>query len=335
MKKQSTFQRLLSYMLAYKWLTLSAFAFVFLTTLVTTALPLLARTYIDQFISSGQAIAGFYLLAIYYGLFILRVLLTFLGQYSFAKVALSIVRDLRQEAFANIQKLRMAYFDQTPAGAIVSRLTNDTQAVADMFSSIFSSFLSSIFILVVTSATMFALDWRLALLILLFLPIMLASILLYQKLSTGLLKQVRSKLSDLNVKLSETIEGMRIVQAFGQEERLIDEFEEINQEHLNYTNQYLDVNSLLLRPAMSLLKILAYGVILTYFGLTWQTAGITAGIMYAFIQYANQLFNPLIEVMQNYSVLQTSMISADRVFEVIDRRDYEPIQSKHSCGSYH
>ena len=326
MKKQSTFQRLLSYMLAYKWLTLSAFAFVFLTTLVTTALPLLARTYIDQFISLGKAAAGFYLLAIYYGLFILRVLLTFLGQYSFAKVALSIVRDLRQEAFANIQKLRMAYFDQTPAGAIVSRLTNDTQAVADMFSSIFSSFLSSIFILVVTSATMFALDWRLALLILLFLPIMLASILLYQKLSTGLLKQVRSKLSDLNVKLSETIEGMRIVQAFGQEERLIDEFEEINQEHLNYTNQYLDVNSLLLRPAMSLLKILAYGVILTYFGLTWQTAGITAGIMYAFIQYANQLFNPLIEVMQNYSVLQTSMISADRVFEVIDRRDYEPIQ---------
>ena len=326
MKKQSTFQRLLSYMLAYKWLTLSAFAFVFLTTLVTTALPLLARTYIDQFISSGQAAAGFYLLAIYYGLFILRVLLTFLGQYSFAKVAHSIVRDLRQEAFANIQKLRMAYFDQTPAGAIVSRLTNDTQAVADMFSSIFSSFLSSIFILVVTAATMFALDWRLALLILLFLPIMLASILLYQKLSTGLLKQVRSKLSDLNVKLSETIEGMRIVQAFGQEKRFIDEFEEINQEHLNYTNQYLDVNSLLLRPAMSLLKILAYGVILTYFGLTWQTAGITAGIMYAFIQYANQLFNPLIEVMQNYSVLQTSMISAERVFEVIDRRDYEPIQ---------
>lgn len=326
MKKQSTFQRLLSYMLAYKWLTLSAFTFVFLTTLVTTALPLLARTYIDQFISSGQAAAGFYLLAIYYGLFILRVLLTFLGQYSFAKVAHSIVRDLRQEAFANIQKLRMAYFDQTPAGAIVSRLTNDTQAVADMFSSIFSSFLSSIFILVVTAATMFALDWHLALFILLFLPIMLASILLYQKLSTGLLKQVRSKLSDLNVKLSETIEGMRIVQAFGQEKRLIDEFEEINQEHLNYTNRYLDVNSLLLRPAMSLLKILAYGVILTYFGLTWQSAGITAGIMYAFIQYANQLFNPLIEVMQNYSVLQTSLISADRVFEVIDRRDYEPIQ---------
>lgn len=78
---------------------------------------------------------------------------------------------------------------------------------------------------------------------------------------------------------------------------------------------------------MSLLKILAYGVILTYFGLTWQVAGITAGIMYAFIQYVNQLFNPLIDVMQNYSVLQTSMVAAERVFEIMDRTDYEPEQA--------
>ena len=330
MKKQSIFNRLLSYMMRYKWITLLAFVFVFLTTLVTTALPLLARSYIDRFISTGHAAAGFYLLVIYYALFLLRVLLTFLGQYSFAKVAHSVVRDLRQEAFANIQKLRMAYFDQTPAGAIVSRLTNDTQAVADMFSSIFSSFLSSIFILVVTAVTMFTLNWQLAVFILMFLPIMLGTIMLYQRLSTNLLKQVRSRLSDLNVKLSESIEGMRIIQAFSQEERLATEFEEINQQHLEYTNRYLDVNSLLLRPAMSLLKILAYGVILSFFGLTWQVAGITAGVMYAFIQYANQLFNPLIEVMQNYSVLQTSMIAAERVFAVIDQKDYEPEQREHA-----
>ena len=225
MKKQSIFNRLLSYMMRYKWITLLAFVFVFLTTLVTTALPLLARSYIDRFISTGHVVAGFYLLVIYYALFLLRVLLTFLGQYSFSRVAHSVVRDLRQEAFANIQKLRMAYFDQTPAGAIVSRLTNDTQAVADMFSSIFSSFLSSIFILVVTAVTMFTLNWQLAVFILMFLPIMLGTIMLYQRLSTSLLKQVRSRLSDLNVKLSESIEGMRIIQAFSQEERLTTEFE--------------------------------------------------------------------------------------------------------------
>ena len=328
MTKQSTFRRLLGYMWRYKWISLLALAFIFATTMVTTALPLLARSYIDQFVSREAAINGLYLLGIYYGLFLLRVLLTFLGQYAFARVAYSIVRDLRQETFANMQQLGMAYFDQTAAGAIVSRLTNDTQSVADMFSSIFSNFLSSMLILVVTIVTMLALNWRLTLLIVLFLPIMLGSIILYQRLSNRLLKQVRAKLSDLNVKLSESIEGMRIIQAFGQEKRLIDEFEAINREHLDFSNRYLNVNSLFLRPAMSLLKILAYALILTYFGLSWQVAGVTAGIMYAFIQYVNQLFNPLIDVMQNYSVLQTSMVAAERVFELMDRRDFEPEQAE-------
>lgn len=328
MTKQSTFRRLLGYMWRYKWISLLALAFIFATTLVTTALPLLARSYIDQFVSREAATNGLYLLGIYYGLFLLRVLLTFLGQYAFARVAYSIVRDLRQETFANMQQLGMAYFDQTAAGAIVSRLTNDTQSVADMFSSIFSNFLSSMLILVVTIVTMLALNWRLTLLIVLFLPIMLGSIILYQRLSNRLLKQVRAKLSDLNVKLSESIEGMRIIQAFGQEKRLIEEFEAINSEHLDFSNRYLNVNSLFLRPAMSLLKILAYAVILTYFGLSWQVAGVTAGVMYAFIQYVNQLFNPLIDVMQNYSVLQTSMVAAERVFELMDRRDFEPEQAE-------
>ena len=327
MKKKATFHRLLGYMWRYRIVSIMALTFILLTTLVTTALPLLARYFIDQFIGRNQAFAGLPLLALYYGLFLLRVLFTFLGKYFFARVAQSVVRDLRQESFANIQRLQMAYFDKTPAGAIVSRLTNDTQAVADMFSEIFSNFLSSLLILVVTLSAMFALNWQLTLMIALFLPLMAASILLYQHLSNRQLKQVRNKLSDLNVKLSESIEGMRIIQAFGQEKRLLREFEEINGQHLGFTNRYLNINSLFLRPAMSLLKILAYGVILTYFGLTWQVAGITAGIMYAFIQYVNQLFNPLIDVMQNYSVLQTSMVAAERVFEIMDRTDYEPEQA--------
>ena len=330
MKKKATFHRLLGYMWRYRIVSSMALTFILLTTLVTTALPLLARYFIDQFIGRNQAFAGLPLLALYYGLFLLRVLFTFLGKYFFARVAQSVVRDLRQESFANIQRLQMAYFDKTPAGAIVSRLTNDTQAVADMFSEIFSNFLSSLLILVVTLSAMFALNWQLTLMIALFLPLMAASILLYQHLSNRQLKQVRNKLSDLNVKLSESIEGMRIIQAFGQEKRLLREFEEINGQHLGFTNRYLNINSLFLRPAMSLLKILAYGVILTYFGLTWQVAGITAGIMYAFIQYVNQLFNPLIDVMQNYSVLQTSMVAAERVFEIDYRTDYEPEQANHN-----
>ena len=160
-----------------------------------------------------------------------------------------------------------------------------------------------------------------------FLPIIWFSIRLYRKLSNRLVKMTRQKLSDINVKLSESIEGMRIVQAFRQEKRLTDEFEQINGEHLDYANRSVDVNSLFLRPAMTLLQVLAYAVILTFFGLNWRNSGFTAGLIYAFIQYVSQLFQPLIDVTQNFATLQTSTISAGRVFEMMDRDDYEPKQA--------
>ena len=323
MKKSNTFFRLLRYMFKYKGLTFIALSFILLTTLVATAIPLLAQYYIDNYITKNIATAGLYILAGYYGLFILRVVFTFIGEYYFSKVAHSIVRDLREESFSNLQKLGMSYFDKTPVGSIVSRLTNDTQAVADMFGTIFSSFLNSVLMFVVTLTAMVSLSWQLTILMILFIPIMLGSVYLYQRLSSRLVEITRAKLSDLNTKLSESIEGMRIVQAFNQEKRLLDEFEGVNKEHLRYMSKSLAVDSLLLRPAMALFKILAYGVILAYFGLSWQTAG----LIYAFIQYTNQLFNPLIELMQNFSVLQTSMISAGRVFELIDNTEYEPKQN--------
>ena len=325
--KKSVFMRLMGYLFRYIWWTLTALAFILLTTLTRTAIPLVARYYIDHFVSNQAAQSGLFLLLGYYLLFLLRVLFTYLGSYTFSRVAYSIVRDMRQETFANIQKLGMAYFDKTPAGSIVSRITNDTQAVADMFGTVFASFISSFFIFTATLITMLQLNWQLTLFILPFLPVIWGSIWLYRKLSNHLVMMTRSKLSDINVKLSESIEGMRIIQAFRQEERLIGEFEAINQEHLDYANRSVNVNSLFLRPAMSVLKVLAYAVILTFFGLNWQTATFTAGLMYAFIQYINQLFDPLIEVTQNFATLQTSMVSADRVFAMMDQRAYEPIQA--------
>ena len=325
--RTKTFGRLMAYMWRYKGTALMALVFIFLTSAVTTAIPLLARYYIDHFIGGGLVAQGGLILLAYYSLFLVRVAFTFLGNYTFARVAQSVVRDLRQESFDKLQSLSMRYFDQTPAGAIVSRLTNDTQAVADMFSAIFSSFLSSLVIVAVTIGTMLSLNVPLTLLMLVFIPIMFGSIALYNSKSRDLIAMTRAKLSDLNVKLSESIEGMRIVQAFGQEGRLLAEFEAINADHVAYSNKSLNVNSLFLRPAMSLLKLLAYAVILAYFGVTWQVAGVTAGLMYAFIQYSNQLFNPLIEVTQNFSILQTSMIAAGRVFALIDQEDYEPAQS--------
>ena len=327
MSKSKTFFRLMRYMLRYKGLSILALLFILMTSIVATAIPLLAQYYIDNYITKNIAKAGLYILIIYFGLFILRVVLTFLGEYYFAKVAHSIVRDLRNDSFANLQKLGMSYFDKTPVGSVVSRLTNDTQAVADMFGTIFSSFLNTILMFVVTLSAMIALSWQLTIYMILFIPVMVGSVYLYQKLSSRLVEISRAKISEMNTKLSESIEGMKIIQAFNQEQRLIDEFGEVNNEHLRYYTKSLKVDSILLRPAMALFKVLAYGVIVMYFGLTFESAGFTAGIIYAFIQYTNQLFNPLIELMQNFSILQTSIISAGRVFTLIDNEEYEPEQN--------
>ena len=326
MNKTQSFRRLLAYIGRYKWLTFLALSFLLLTTIVQTVIPLAAQYFIDHMITHvGQAELLF--LAGYYALYLLQMVISFVGNLLFARVSYSIVRDMRQDAFATIEKLGMRYYDQTASGAIVSRLTNDTETVSDMFSGVLSTFVSAIFIFSVTFYTMLMLDLRLTGLVVLLLPLIFILVYFYRKFSVHVVRETRARLSDLNVKLSEGIEGIRVVQAFRQEQRLINEFNAVNDQHLYYANRSTALDSLFLRPAMSLLKLVAYAVLLSYFGLTWQNLPISAGLMYAFIQYVNRLFDPLISVTQNFSTLQTSMVAAGRVFELIDQEGYEPEQT--------
>ena len=318
-------KRLLSYLKPYSLLTFLALAFLLATTVVKSIIPLVASHFIDQYLNNLNQLAVTVLL-VYYGLYILQTIVQYVGNLLFARVSYSIVRDIRRDAFANMEKLGMSYFDKTPAGSIVSRLTNDTETISDMFSGILSSFISAVFIFVTTLYTMLVLDYRLTALVLLFLPLIFLLVNLYRKKSVKVIEKTRSLLSDINSKLAENIEGIRIIQAFNQEKRLQEEFDEINQEHLVYANRSVALGSLFLRPAMSLLKLLGYAVLMAYFGYRGLYLGITAGTMYAFIQYINRLFDPLIEVTQNFSTLQTSMVSAGRVFALIDETNYEPAQ---------
>ena len=339
-------KRLMSYLKPYGLLTFLALSFLLATTVIKSVIPLVASHFIDQYLSNLNQLAVTILL-VYYGLYILQTLAQYVGNLLFARVSYSIVRDIRRDAFANMEKLGMSYFDKTPAGSIVSRLTNDTETISDMFSGILSSFISAVFIFLTTLYTMLVLDFRLTALVLLFLPLIFLLVNLYRKKSVKIIEKTRSLLSDINSKLAENIEGIRIIQAFNQEKRLQSEFDEINQEHLVYAYRSVALDALFLRPAMSLLKLLGYAVLMAYFGYRGLYLGITAGTMYAFIQYINRLFDPLIEVTQNFSTLQTSMVSAGRVFALIDERTYEPLQKngqaevkegnirfEHVCFSY-
>ena len=339
-------KRLMSYLKPYGLLTFLALSFLLATTVIKSVIPLVDSHFIDQYLSNLNQLAVTILL-VYYGLYILQTMVQYVGNLLFARVSYSIVRDIRRDAFANMEKLGMSYFDKTPAGSIVSRLTNDTETISDMFSGILSSFISAVFIFLTTLYTMLVLDFRLTALVLLFLPLIFLLVNLYRKKSVKIIEKTRSLLSDINSKLAENIEGIRIIQAFNQEKRLQSEFDEINQEHLVYAYRSVALDALFLRPAMSLLKLLGYAVLMAYFGYRGLYLGITAGTMYAFIQYINRLFDPLIEVTQNFSTLQTSMVSAGRVFALIDERTYEPLQEdgqavvkegnirfEHVCFSY-
>ena len=318
-------KRLVAYLKPYSLLTILALTFLLATTIIKSIIPLVASHFIDQYLSNLNQLAIMVLL-VYYGLYILQTLIQYVGNLLFARVSYSIVRDIRRDAFANMERLSMSYFDKTPAGSIVSRLTNDTETISDMFSGILSSFISAVFIFVTTLYTMMVLDFRLTSLICLFLPLIFLLVNLYRKKSVKIVEKTRSLLSDINSKLAESIEGIRIIQAFNQERRLQEEFDVINKEHLAYANRSVSLDSVFLRPAMSLLKLLGYAVLMVYFGYRGLYIGMTAGTMYAFIQYINRLFNPLIEVTQNFSTLQTSMVSAGRVFALIDETHYEPLQ---------
>ncbi len=322
---QNVFWRLLSYVKPYLFLTIAALSFLLSTTVIRSIIPLLASYFIDHYVH--QVTDGVLLvLGGYFGLYILQMLFQYIGNFWFAKVSYSIVRDIRQDAFSKMESLGMAYFDQTPSGSIVSRLTNDTESISEMFSGILSSFISAIFVVAVTLYTMFALEWKLTSLIVLFLPIIFILVNMYRKKAAPVVEKTRSLLSQINSKLAESIEGIRIIQAFRQEERLSDEFEAINQEHLAFASRSMALDSLFLRPALSLIKILAYAFLMTYFGLDWSDAPVSAGLIYAFIQYANRLFDPLLEVTQHFSTLQTSMVSAGRVFTLMDQTIEEPRQ---------
>ncbi|MEQ9764419.1 ABC transporter ATP-binding protein [Streptococcus jiangjianxini] len=322
------FKRLIGYLKPYKLWTILALALLLLTSVVKSLIPLVASHFIDQYLSNVTGVAVMVLVG-YYGMYLLQTVIQYLGNYFFARVSYSIVRDIRRDAFSNMERLGMSYFDQTPAGTIVSRITNDTEAVSEMFSGILSSFISAIFIFTVTLYTMLTLDMRLTGFVILFLPLIFILVNLYRKRSVVIIAKTRAFLGEINSKLSESIEGIRIIQAFGQEVRLQEEFDAINDQHFEYSRRSMSLDSLFLRPAMSLLKLLAYAVLMAYFGYRGNEIGITAGMMYAFIQYINRLFDPLIEVTQNFSVLQTSMVSASRVFELIDENGYEPKQNAH------
>ncbi|PLR86219.1 ABC transporter ATP-binding protein [Bacillus sp. V33-4] len=321
--------RLLSYTKPHMKTISLAFGLLILTTVGDILGPILVKIFIDDYLTPGNlmrsALVG--LASAYIGIQVANVLVSYFQLLTFQKIALKIIQQLRIDVFSKVQALGLKYFDKTPAGSIVSRVTNDTEAIKEMFVTVLVTFIQGFFLLAGIFVAMFILNVQLAAFCLLILPIILMIIKSYRKYSSLFYQDMRERLSQLNAKLSESLQGMGIIQMFRQEKRLRAEFGDINEKHYVSGMRNIKVDGLLLRPAIDLVYVFALILVLSYFGVTSLNNTIEIGVLYAFISYLDRFFEPVNQMMMRLSLYQQAIVAGSRVFKLLDEQEVAPAQA--------
>lgn len=312
----------------YKGLLALAFLFLVGATVTEMMGPFLIKQFLDEHLvpRNFDQSALVTLFVVYIVAHLLKVLFTYLDLLYFQNIAFKIVQDMRVEVYEHVQKLSLSFFDRTPIGTLVSRITNDTEAIKDFYVSVLSTFVKNIVFLVGILVAMFLLNVKLALFSLVLIPIMFAIMVLYRRKSAAFYLEVRNQLSVLNAKLNESIQGMNIVQVFRQEKRMRKEFEEVNTKHYSAGRRTLKLDALLLRPATDLVHIVAIALVLGLFGMDALKSPVEVGVLYAFVNYIHRFFQPVNEMMMKLSFFQQALVSSSRVFHLMDEKDLAPVQ---------
>ncbi|KAB2337746.1 ATP-binding cassette domain-containing protein [Cytobacillus depressus] len=320
--------RLLSYTKPHMKTMVLAFGLLLVTTIGDILGPILIKIFIDDYLRPQNLVFEplFTLGAAFIGIQIMNVLVSYFQLLKFQEIALKIIQQLRVDVFTKVQKLGLKYFDKTPAGSIVSRVTNDTEAIKDMFVSVIVTFIQGAFLLTGIFIAMFILNVKLALFCLVILPILLFIMRTYRKYSSVFYQDMRERLSQLNAKLSESLQGMAMIQVFRQEKRLRQEFGEINDLHYHAGMKNIKIDGLLLRPAIDLVYFFALILILSFFGITSFNSPIEIGVIYAFISYLDRFFEPVNQMMMRLSMYQQAIVAASRVFKLVDETELAPKQ---------
>lgn len=322
-----TVKRLLSYLKYYKAAFFLGISLLMLTTLTGLYSPMVIKNIIDQVITPAGQGAGlqagllFQLLAFYLILNLASSLTSIYGRYTLMKVSNRIVKDLRDQVFAHVQKLPIQYFDTLPAGKVVSRITNDTEVLRSQFyESTISTILNSIILIVGAYTALFLLSPSLAAGLLFLIPVVIVWQTLYSRYASRYTKALREWVSDLNGKLNETIQGMSIVQAFQQESRIYKEFKAASQSWQKVGSKFLLLDSGVSWVLSGLLRNSTMLAVVVYVGTQFLggTFGLTAGVLYAFIDYINRLFDPIDAFVQVMSSFQQAIAAGGRVFELLD-----------------
>lgn len=326
--KQKVLHRLIGYMKPHGRPLTIAFIVLMLATAGDVIGPILVKKFIDDYLTPRifdwkplLLLGGGYLL-----LHFTSVALNYFQLFSFQKIALTIIQQLRMDVFGKVQHLGLAFFDKTPDGSLVSRITNDTEAIKDLYVSVLSTFVQNIIFLLGIFAAMFYLNVKLAAYCLIFLPIIFGLMQAYRYYSCKVYHVARTKLSQLNARLNESLQGMNMIQAMRQEKRMRQEFAKINQEHNSALLKNMKLNGLLLRPANDLVHLIALILILSFFGMRSFNSPVEIGVLYAFVNYLDRFFEPVNMMMMRLNLFQQAVVSASRVFGLLDEERMAPKQ---------
>ncbi|MEZ6875655.1 SmdB family multidrug efflux ABC transporter permease/ATP-binding protein [Enterobacter sp. KBR-315C3_2022] len=329
-----TLKRLLAYGSPWRKPLSIAVLLLWIAAIAEVSGPLLISYFIDNMVAKSYMPLGLVagLGVAYVGLQITAASLHYAQSLLFNRAAVGVVQQLRTDVMDAALRQPLSEFDTQPVGQVISRVTNDTEVIRDLYVTVVATVLRSAALIGAMLVAMFSLDWRMALVAITIFPAVLIVMVIYQRYSTPIVRRVRAYLADINDGFNEVINGMSVIQQFRQQARFGERMGEASRSHYMARMQTLRLDGFLLRPLLSLFSALVLCGLLMLFGLTTRGT-IEVGVLYAFISYLGRLNEPLIELTTQQSMLQQAVVAGERVFELMDRprqtygSDERPLQS--------
>ena len=323
MNKKSSTMRLIAYMKPYAHWVIFALLLVLGLTAFDLYRPMLVGDAIDTFGANGDydvIIATAIKYAVVLALsFAFNIAQTWILQ----KTGQNIILQMRKDLYRHIQSLGSRYFDITPVGKLVTRVTNDVEALNEMYSGILVQLFRNIVKIVGLAGVMFVLDVRLAAISFVLMPLVIGLTVLCQKIARNIYRLYRTRLTDINTFLSEHLSGMKIIQIFGRQERKFEEFHDKNTKLYKAFYREMLMYAVF-RPLIYILSILSLMIVLWFGSRNVFDEIISVGTLYIFSNYIRSFFDPIQELAEQFSTLQSSIASAEKIFTVMDEDEFIP-----------
>ncbi|MBI1937825.1 MAG: ABC transporter ATP-binding protein [Ignavibacteriales bacterium] len=310
-------KRLLQYVKPYKKYVILAIFLNILVAALGPLRPILTKVAVDDYIMHNDYNGLLMICLVLLAALIFQSVVQYFLTYFTELMGQKIIYDLRKQIFTHVQKLALRYFDKTPVGRTVTRVTNDVDALNEMFSSGIVEIFSDLFVIVWIFIFMFSLSWDLSLVTLAVMPILIFTTMVFRKKVRETYRDVRKHLARLNSYMQEHVTGMNVVQIFAKEEHELEKFSGINKDHKTANVRSIFYYAVFY-PFVELLNAVAIGLIIWYGGGEVIQSRLTLGVLFAFIQYVEMFWRPVRDLSEKYNILQGAMAASERIFKLLD-----------------